>query len=102
MSKVNTFAKVTVRAGTGDEFAALFPTLVEQAGKEPDTLLYVLNRSAEEPDVFWFFEVYTDEDARTAHGSSEFMAGMLPKLKPFFESLEVLRGIPVAAKGVDI
>ena len=40
---------------------------------EPGTEVYVLNRSAADPDSFFFFELYVDGDALTAHGGSDAM-----------------------------
>ncbi len=80
MPKVSLLAKVTAKEGKGDDLVAAFEPLIEQVRKEPGTLLYVMNRSKNDPDVFWFMELYADDDAFAAHGSSEAMAAATPAL----------------------
>ncbi len=38
---------------------------------EPGTLTYILHRSTSDPTEFVFYEVYADQGALAAHGSSE-------------------------------
>src|SRR5256885_11448595 len=45
-----------------------FRPLIEQADKEPGTLLYVLHRSKDDPDSFWVSELYADNEPFAAHG----------------------------------
>jgi quinol monooxygenase YgiN len=44
---------------------AAFARLLEQAKKEPGTLLYAVHRSKDDPCVFWTSEVYTESIARS-------------------------------------
>ena len=73
MSKVSLMAKLTAHEGKGDELAAAFDGLFAYVETEPGTEVYALNRSAEDPDTFFFFELYVDNDAPTAHGGSDAM-----------------------------
>ena len=50
MSHVSIVARVTVREGKADEYVAAFAPLLEQAEKEPGTLLYAVHRSKDDPN----------------------------------------------------
>ena len=67
MSQVAIAARVTVMEGKAEQYIAAFTPMLEQARKEPGTLLYAVHRSADDPHVFWTTEVYTDDDAFAAH-----------------------------------
>ncbi len=100
MPTVSLLAKVTAQEGKGDELVAAFEPLIEQVRNEPGTLLYVMNRSKENPDVFWTYELYTDDDAFGAHGSSDAMAKVGPTLGPLIADSELILGEPVLGKGL--
>jgi autoinducer 2-degrading protein len=69
------FAKVRAAKGKGDALAAL---LVEQAAAvraaEPGCLVYRPHRSAKDPDVFLFYEMYQDDAAFEAHRKGAHLA----------------------------
>ena len=71
MSQVAIVARVTVKQGKADQYVATFAPLLEQARKEPGTLLYAIHRSKDDPDVFWTTEIYADDAAFAAHSASE-------------------------------
>ena len=78
MSHVAIVARVTVKEGKADEYVAAFAPLLEQAKKEPGTLLYAVHRSKDDPRVFWTTEVYADDAAFAAHSASEVHAAATP------------------------
>ena len=45
VSQVAILARVTVKQGKAEQYVATFAPLLEQARKEPDTLLYAIHRS---------------------------------------------------------
>ena len=45
--------------------------LIPDSRAEPGNLFYQPTRDPENPRVFFFFEIYEDEDAYKAHGASE-------------------------------
>jgi autoinducer 2-degrading protein len=98
MAQVSVLAKVTAREGKDDELVAAFEPLIDQVRNEPGTLLYVMNRAKDDPNVFWFSELYADEDAFAAHGSSDAMAKAMPALGPLIAESELIVGEPVLAK----
>ncbi len=100
MAKVSMLAKLTTHDGKGDELVAAFSTVFEAVEHEPGTELYVMNRSKDDPNVFWFFELYTDAGALGAHGGSDAMAKAAPAFGPLLADTELLLGEPVLAKGL--
>jgi quinol monooxygenase YgiN len=102
MSKISVLAKLTTHDGKGDELVKGFDDLFTQVDKEPGTLVYALNRSAENPNVFWFFELYADGDSLAAHGQSDAMKAAGGLFGSLLESFELVISSPVRAKGLDV
>jgi (4S)-4-hydroxy-5-phosphonooxypentane-2,3-dione isomerase len=100
VSPVAIVARVTVRDGRADEYVAAFYPLLEQAEKEPGTLLYAVNRSTDDPNVFWTTEVYADDDAFAAHSANEVHAAAAPVFTELIAAADVIVGETVMAKGL--
>ncbi len=61
-------ATVRVKPGRGPELEADFRAWAEVVkAKEPGTLQYNLNRSREDPDLYYAIELYADDAAVQAH-----------------------------------
>jgi (4S)-4-hydroxy-5-phosphonooxypentane-2,3-dione isomerase len=71
MSQIAVVAQVRVQEGKSEAFLAALTRLLEQAEREPGTLLYLVQRSTDDPNVFWTSEVYADQAAFEAHRASE-------------------------------
>jgi autoinducer 2-degrading protein len=99
MPRVSFLAKFRVKEGKGDELIAAFQTLFAQVENEPGTMLYVMNRAKDDPNLFWFSELYADDDAFAAHSGSDAMAKAMPILGPLIAESELVLGEPVLAKG---
>lgn len=100
MPKVALLTRIKAKAGKGDELIAASQPLFEQVENEPGTLLYVMHRAKDDPDTFWFAELYTDDDAFAAHSGSEVMAKAAPALGNLIAESELVLGEPVLAKGL--
>ena len=100
MSQVAIVARVTVREGKAGQYVAAFAPLLEQARKEPGTLLYALHRSKDDPDVFWTTEIYADDAAFAAHGASEVHAAAAPVFTELIAGSDVIIGETLMAKGL--
>jgi (4S)-4-hydroxy-5-phosphonooxypentane-2,3-dione isomerase len=100
MPKIALLSRVKVKEGKSEEFVAAFRAVFEQAEKEPGTLVYVLNRSKDDPELFWVSELYADDAAFAAHSGSEAMAAATPVLGDLIAEADVIIGAPVSAKGV--
>ena len=100
MSHVAIVARVTVRDGKADAYVAALAALLEQAEKEPGTLLYAVHRSTDDPNVFWTTEVYADDAAFAAHGASDVHAAAAPVFTELIAAADVMVGETVMAKGL--
>jgi len=100
VSHVAIVARVTVKEGKADEYVAAFAPLLEQARREPGTLLYAVHRSNDDPHVFWTTEVYADDDAFAAHRASEVHAAASPVFTELIAAADVVIGETLMAKGL--
>lgn len=100
MPHVSIVARVTVKEGKADEYVAAFMPLLEQAQKEPGTLLYAVHRSHDDPHVFWTTEIYADDDAFAVHGSSEAHAAASPVFTELITASAAMIGETMMAKGL--
>jgi (4S)-4-hydroxy-5-phosphonooxypentane-2,3-dione isomerase len=94
------FARVTVREGKADAYTAAFAPLLEQAEREPGTLLYAVHRSKDDPHVFWTTEIYADDDAFAAHRASAVHAAASPVFDELITAADFIIGETVMAKGL--
>jgi quinol monooxygenase YgiN len=90
-------AKWTAKEGEEERVLASILKLVAPSRAEPGCRFYQPNRDLQNPRVFFFYEVYDDEDAYKAHGESahfqEFaFADAIPRLESrervFYETIE--------------
>jgi quinol monooxygenase YgiN len=77
MSKVAMIAKLTAVDGKRDELAAVLEKIFPAVEHEDGTEVYALHEDLGEPNVLWFYELYRDNDAMGAHGTSDAMREML-------------------------
>jgi len=103
MAKTAVVAKITALEGKRDEVVGVLRRLVEAARDEPGTEVYVLNTADDDPEVIWFYELYTDQSARQEHGGSETMKQVGGALRDLAAGRpEIIALTPVAAAGLDI
>ena len=100
MSHVAIVARVTVKEGKADQYVAAFAPFLDQADREPGTLLYAVHRSKDDPYVFWTTEVYADDDAFAAHNASEVHAAASPVFTELIAAADVMIGETLMAKGL--
>ncbi len=100
MSHVAIVARVTVKEGKAGDYLAAFAPLLEQAEKEPGTLLYAVHRSNDDPHVFCTTEVYADADAFAVHSRSDVHAAAGPVFTELIATAEVMVGQTLMAKGL--
>ena len=60
-------AKLTVKAGSEQEFERMMRIVVPKVREEPGNHAYIFHRSTQDPRVFMFYEEYADEAALEAH-----------------------------------
>ncbi len=71
MPQVSVIAKLTAKQGKRDELVGHLGKLVAVVEEDPGALIYSVHLSRDEPDVVWFFELYTNQAALDAHAGSE-------------------------------
>jgi len=99
--KVAVLAKIPAQPGKRDELVKALEAAIDNANTEAGTLLYILHIDPKDADSVYFYELYTDQDALSAHGSS-------PRFKEIGATLRDLAGgrpeltvlTPVSGKGL--
>jgi quinol monooxygenase YgiN len=90
-------ATIKVQDGKGDEFEAVFRDLSAQVrANEPGCLMYQLTKSRADPNTYKVLELYTDQDAITHHGGTEYFRAAGPKMGPCLAGrpeIETLDGV---------
>jgi quinol monooxygenase YgiN len=103
MSKISLIAKLTAVEGKQSEFEAALRDLIEAADEEEGLDVYSVHRSDDEPGVYYFFELYRDQDAKDVHGRGERMRAAMGSLGGLLAGRPELTVLsPVAAKGIDL
>lgn len=94
--------KMVAHEGKGAELEAAFDGVFRQVEGEPSTELYVLNRSAGDPDVLWCYEVFSSRSAFEAHRDTDTVRELLPRLDTLLASREITAGEPVRGLGITV
>lgn len=101
MSKISLIAKLTAVEGKEDAVAAAIRDVVAAADEEDGLLVYSANVSAAEPGVFYFFEVYRDDEALAVHGKGDRMRTAMGAFGGLLEGRpEITMLSPLGAKGL--
>jgi quinol monooxygenase YgiN len=103
MSKISLIAKLTAAEGKTAELSEAI-TAVVAAGDEEDGLeVYSAHAPDDEPGVFYFFEIYRDDEAMAVHGKGERMGAAMGAFAGLLGGRpEIIKMTPIAAKGLDI
>src|SRR4051812_7740863 len=101
MSKVAVIAKFASLPGQRDQLIEALQGALANAETEPGTLTYILHEDSKDADAIWFYEMYVDKDALTAHGSSDAFKALGPAISPFIGGRpEITYLRPVGGKGL--
>lgn len=69
---ITIIATLKVKPGQEEALMAGMQKMIDHVqASEPGTITYVLNRSTADPTTFVVYEVYADQAAFAAHGSSQ-------------------------------
>ena len=103
MPKVAMVAKLTAVEGKREDLAAALEKIFPAVEQESGTEVYALHEDLGDPNVLWFYELYTDNDALGAHGSSDAMKEMLGGLGGLIGAAPEMSIVqPRRAKGIAI
>lgn len=73
-------ATIRIQDGKAGEFETFFTELAGQVrANEPGNLAYQLTKSRTEANTYKVLELYTDQDAVTHHGGTEYFKAAGPK-----------------------
>ncbi len=73
-------ATIRIQDGKAGEFETFFTALAAQVrANEPGNLAYQLTKSRSEANTYKVLELYTDQDAVTHHGGTEYFKAAGPK-----------------------
>ncbi len=103
MTKLSLIAKLTAAEGKIDELKAALGALIEASDEEPELEVYSAHQSQDDPNVFYFFELYTSADSLTTHGKGDRMKAAMGAMGGLLAGRpEVTLLDPVVAKGLDL
>ena len=94
--------KLTALPGKADELEGILLQAADVLGDSEDCLLYVVNRSADEPDTVWVTEAWRSQEAHKASLDLEEVGTLVRRAGPLLAgSPEPIRVRPVGGKGLD-
>jgi len=103
MSKISLIARLEAVEGRVDDVETALRNVIIAAEEEPGLEVYSAHAVNDEPGIFYFFEVYTDDEAFAAHGKGERMREAMGAFAGLLAGRpEVTMLTPFAAKGLDI
>jgi quinol monooxygenase YgiN len=90
-------ATLFVQEGKNAEFEAVFADLSEKVrANEKGCLMYQLTKSRADPNTYKVLELYTDQEAVTHHGQTDYFKAAGPKMGPCMggrPDVELLDGV---------
>jgi quinol monooxygenase YgiN len=103
MAKVAVVAKMVAVEGKRDELVKVLKDLFSATQGEAGTEVYAMHTDAADEVTVWFYELYTDQDAMMAHGTSEAMKAAGAQFRGLLIGRpEISFLTPVVAKGVKV
>ncbi len=103
MSKISLIAKLTAADGKVDELEQALAAVVAAGDEEDGLEVYSAHAADGETGVYWFFELYRDDEALAVHGKGDRMREAMGAFAGLLAGRpEIIRMTPVAAKGLDI
>lgn len=103
MSKISVIAKLTAAEGKSSELEAVLANVIAASEEEEGLEVYSAHAANDEPGIYYFFELYRDDEATAAHGKGDAMRGAMGAFAGLLGARpEMITMTPVAAKGLDI
>jgi len=103
MTKISCVAILTAAEGKEAELADRLTDLIAAAADETGTEIYSVHTDPDDPMIFTFFELYTDQEAVEVHGKSDAMRQAMRALGGLLAGRPEIRHLtPLAAKGLDL
>ena len=88
-------------AGKGQLLASLLLEAAELLQDNEDCLLYVVERSSEEPDSVWVYETWRNKEAHSASLQDPRVGELISRARPLIAGMsDAQEFIPVGGKGL--
>jgi quinol monooxygenase YgiN len=101
--KISVIAKLVAADGKSDAVEVVLRDVVEAAIEEDGLEVYGAHAANDEPGVYYFFELYRDQEAVDVHGKGDRMRAAMAAFAGLLAGRpEVTRMRPVASKGLDL
>ena len=105
MPPVTYFVRMRANEGKADQVLELLlenPRRIEEG--ERGNIVFAVHRSTENPNEFWLYETWADEDAVEAHESGEAFQSYKERLRPLVdpETLVFGNALPVKVLGYEL
>jgi quinol monooxygenase YgiN len=99
--KIAAFVKLTAAEGKGADLVAAFSELYPgPLDAEAGTEIHAIHQAKDNPDVVFFYELYSDDAAFQSHSSGDALKAVFPKLAGLVAGPpEMVVGTPQHAKG---
>lgn len=95
------WARIPAQPGRRDELVAKMQQAIDNANGEDGTRYYILHTNDADPDAVLFYELYTNEEALVAHGTSDAFKAIGASLRDLAGGRpEITRLTPVIGKGL--
>jgi quinol monooxygenase YgiN len=103
MSKISLIAKLTAADGKAAELEAVLAEVVAAADEEAGLEIYSAHKDTANEGVYFFFEMYSDDQALAVHGKGDGMKAAMSKFGGLLSGRpEITMMSPVVAKGINI
>ena len=83
--------RLRAKPGKRDALIALNRTMQDATATEEGVPVYVFHTTADDPDVFLYYDLYASEEAYAAHCATEAFATMVAALGDLAEVTEVTK-----------
>jgi len=78
-------AFIKVQEGKAKEFETEFFKLQKKVVKDPGCLTYIMHRAVDDPNTFFFFERYENDEAVKYHTSTEHFKSFFKRMGPIMK-----------------
>jgi len=103
MAKISSFVKLSAQPGKRGELLDAMRTMLPAVAEEPGTEVYSFHTDSADENALWIFELYTDQAALDAHGSSAAMVNLFGLLGPLLDGAPLMVfATPTDAEGLTI
>jgi quinol monooxygenase YgiN len=93
--------RFTARPGQGDAFADMLLEAAKGLADVAECLLYVVSRDADDPDVIWVAESWSDQEAHTASLQAPGAQALIERALPLLAAPpDAIRLQPLGGKGL--